>query len=106
MCVTALLIGLFVARPLIARMFAPNNNYSGPLQIAGSAPAAGALPAPGGAQQSGAPAQLAAPAASSIDISRIEGQVRESSIKKIGEVVDAHPEEALAIIRTWLHQPV
>ena len=29
LCVTALLIGLFVARPLIARMFAPNANYSG-----------------------------------------------------------------------------
>ena len=40
-----------------------------------------------------------------IDISRIEGQVRESSIRKVGEVVQAHPEEALAIIRTWLHQP-
>ena len=37
---------------------------------------------------------------------RIDGQVRESSIKKVGEVVSAHPEEALAIIRTWLHQPV
>ena len=43
---------------------------------------------------------------SSIDVSRIDGQVRESSIKKVGEVVSAHPEEALAIIRTWLHQPV
>ena len=41
-----------------------------------------------------------------IDIQRIEGQVRESSIKKVGEVVDSHPEEALAILRTWLHQPV
>ena len=41
-----------------------------------------------------------------IDISRIDGQVRDSSIKKVGEVVTAHPEEALAIIRTWLHQPV
>jgi flagellar M-ring protein FliF len=41
-----------------------------------------------------------------IDISRIEGQVRESSVKKVGEVVSAHPEDALAIIRTWLHQPV
>ena len=38
-------------------------------------------------------------------LKRIEGQVRESSIKKVGEVVSAHPEEALAIIRTWLHQP-
>lgn len=106
MSVTALLIGLFVARPLIARMFAPNNNYTSPQQIAGSAPSAGALPAPAGSQQSGASAQLSITPASSIDISQIEGQVRESSIKKIGEVVDAHPEEALAIIRTWLHQPV
>ena len=55
-----------------------------------SADGAPALPAPG----------------SGIDVSRIDGQVRESSIKKVGEVVSAHPEEALAIIRTWLHQPV
>jgi flagellar M-ring protein FliF len=108
MSLTALLIGLFVVRPLIARMFAPNSNYNAPSQIAGSAPVAGALPAPGqpAHAQAGAQPQLAAPVHTSIDISQIEGQVRESSIKKIGEVVDAHPEEALAIIRTWLHQPV
>ena len=52
------------------------------------------------------PRRCAAPQRHSIDISRIEGQVREISIKKVGEVVNAHPEEALAIIRTWLHQPV
>jgi flagellar M-ring protein FliF len=107
MCVTALLIGLFVARPLITRMFAPNI-VGAPLQLAGSAPATGALPAPssaGGGSAPDAAGQLPAPSPS-IDISRIEGQVRESSIKKIGEVVDGHPEEALAIIRTWLHQPV
>jgi flagellar M-ring protein FliF len=109
MCVTALLIGLFVARPLIARMFAPALP-AGATQIAGSAPVAGALPAPAapGSPEAaaGMAAALPAPSAASIDISRIEGQVRESSIKKIGEVVEAHPEEALAIIRTWLHQPV
>ena len=107
MSLTALLIGLFVARPLIARMFAPNG-ASAPLQRAGSAPIAGALPAPnaaGDATMADGHTQLPAPS-QSIDISRIEGQVRESSIKKIGEVVEAHPEEALAIIRTWLHQPV
>ena len=105
MSLTALLIGLFVVRPLITRMFAPNSNYIAPHQIGGSAPSAGALPAPDGSGQPGATVQLPAPAPS-IDISHIEGQVRDSSIKKIGEVVDAHPEEALAIIRTWLHQPV
>jgi flagellar M-ring protein FliF len=112
MCLTALLIGLFVARPLINRMFAAQVAAAGggTVALANSSPVAGSLPAPaaaGGASPAadGAAAALPAPNAA-IDISRIDGQVRESSIKKVGEVVTAHPEEALAIIRTWLHQPV
>lgn len=110
--ITALLIGLFVMRPLIARMFAPVS-YS--VQQVGQASAvAGQLsapvaPAPGDSSPSAtaqAPAALAPPRESMIDISRIEGQVRESSVRKVGEVVQSHPEEALAILRTWLHQPV
>lgn len=113
MCVTALLIGLFVARPLIARMFAPNPpSQNQPTQLTGASPVAGALPAPAHAQgaapvDGSAPAPLRIlPAQPGLDLSQIEGQVRESSVKKIGEVVNAHPDEALAIIRTWLHQPV
>ncbi|HEY2033237.1 MAG TPA: flagellar basal-body MS-ring/collar protein FliF [Rhizomicrobium sp.] len=102
---TALLIGLFVVRPLIGRMFGP--------QAAGSAvalfaqPVSGQLPAlaESHAAAGGAQAALPAPKESMIDLQRIEGQVRDSSIKKVGEVVGAHPEEALAIIRTWLHEP-
>jgi flagellar M-ring protein FliF len=105
-CVTALLIGFFVARPLITRMFAPVGATH--VQMIAGQPQSMQLAAPGdgSAQMSGSPLQIPAPKESMIDISRIEGQVRESSIKKIGEVVSAHPEEALAIIRTWLHQPV
>ena len=114
MCVTALLIGLFVARPLIARMFAPNPPSQGqPTQLTGTSPVMGALPAPAQAQAAGASADPSAPAPLRIlpaqpglDLSQIEGQVHNSSVKKIGEVVNAHPDEALAIIRTWLHQPV
>jgi flagellar M-ring protein FliF len=43
---------------------------------------------------------------STIDISQIEGQVRESAVRKVGDVVQHHPEEAMAILRNWLHQPV
>jgi len=100
---TALLIGFFVVRPLIQRMFAP---VTGTMQAITAPQSAGALPAPHAAAAGAGPAALPAPRESMIDISRIEGQVKESSIKKIGEVVDAHPEEALAILRTWLHQPV
>jgi flagellar M-ring protein FliF len=100
---TALLIGFFVARPLIGRMFAPNQYLPA---LGAPQPVAGQLPAPAAAY-AGDPAQasLPAPKDSMIDIQRIEGQVRESSIRKVGEVVAAHPEEALAIVRTWLHQP-
>jgi flagellar M-ring protein FliF len=104
MCVTALLIGLFVARPLINRMFAPNPP-SQPVQLTNTSPVAGALPAPAQASSEAAAVKIL-PAQPGIDLSQIEGQVRDSSIKKIGEVVNSHPEEALAIIRTWLHQPV
>jgi len=107
---TALLIGFFVARPLIQRMFAPVSYAV--TQTAQGMPAAAQLPAPAAASQSAdiqpgtSPQQLPPPRENMIDISRIEGQVRESSVRKVGEVVQAHPEEALAILRTWLHQPV
>jgi flagellar M-ring protein FliF len=111
-CVTALLLGLFVARPMIKRMFTPLTAADVTTTIANVSPVAGAIAAPGQAQAApgatladGSPTALAAPRESMIDVSRIEGQVRESSIKKVGEVVSAHPDEALAIIRTWLHEP-
>ena len=39
-----------------------------------------------------------------IDINRVEGRVRASSLRKVGEIVDKHPEEAVSIIRSWLYQ--
>ncbi len=107
LCITALVLGLFVGRPLIQRMFAPG--------VPGAHGPARALQGqtqqslPGSVAAEGDGAADALPAAnreSMIDIQRIEGQVRESAIRKVGEVVQSHPEEALAILRTWLHQPV
>lgn len=39
-----------------------------------------------------------------IDINRVEGRVRASSLRKVGEIVDKHPEQAVSIIRNWLYQ--
>jgi flagellar M-ring protein FliF len=38
-----------------------------------------------------------------IDIDKVEGRVKASSIRKIGEIVEKHPEEALSIIRSWMY---
>ena len=39
-----------------------------------------------------------------IDIARIEGQVKASSIKKVADFVEKHPEESTSIIRSWVHE--
>jgi flagellar M-ring protein FliF len=39
-----------------------------------------------------------------IDIAQVEGQVKESSVRKVGEIIAKHPEEATSITRQWLHQ--
>jgi flagellar M-ring protein FliF len=111
--ITALLVFLLVVKPMIRRLMTP---MGGPetatttaIPAAQSAPAIAhaASPAqPGMAQVSATPAATALPRRESmIDVSQIEGQVRESAVRKIGDVVQAHPEEAMAIVRTWLHQP-
>jgi flagellar M-ring protein FliF len=38
-----------------------------------------------------------------IDINRVEGRVKASSLKRVSQIVDKHPEESLAILRSWLH---
>ncbi|MDP4724976.1 MAG: hypothetical protein NWS47_01600 [Alphaproteobacteria bacterium] len=38
-----------------------------------------------------------------IDLDHLEGQVNMSSIKKIGEIIEKHPDEAVAIMRSWIH---
>jgi flagellar M-ring protein FliF len=40
-----------------------------------------------------------------IEIARIEGQVKASSVKRVAEFVESNPEESVAMLRTWLHQP-
>ncbi len=108
----ALLAILLVFRPLIKRLLAPIEIQGGMPQLAGPAGAAlgsaaammGGQPALAGA--SGAQA-LPGPrndAEQMIDIAQVEGQVSASSVKKVGEIVSRHPEEAVSIMRQWLHE--
>jgi flagellar M-ring protein FliF len=60
-----------------------------------------ALPAPGGTAVARAPAP---PQGEMIDIGQVDGRVAASSIKKIGEIVEKHPDEAVAIVRSWMYQ--
>lgn len=39
-----------------------------------------------------------------ISIQNVDGRVRASSLKKIGEIIDKHPEEAVTILRSWMYE--
>jgi flagellar M-ring protein FliF len=111
--ITALLVGLLIVKPMLRRLLVPLAPGGMPMAALPGAPQMAALNAPDGQQQQqqqssqgGGAAPMQMPKRESmIDINQIDGQVRESSIRKVGEVVGSHPEEAMAILRTWLHQP-
>ena len=111
--VVGLLVLLLVVRPVVARLFEAMPGgaaaiLSGQAMLPGQQPGQPALAGPGGAVDFGpvtAPEEEAEEALDSmIDIGRVEGRVRASSLKKIGEIVDKHPEEAVAIVRNWMYQ--
>ncbi|MBN2752040.1 MAG: flagellar M-ring protein FliF [Rhodospirillaceae bacterium] len=102
--VVAVLVILLIVRPLVTRAFeslpTPSEQASRQLLTEQTAP------------------QLAAPSGSMvpgdedddmdneelIDIDKVEGRVKASSLRKIGEIVTKHPEEALSIVRNWMYQ--
>jgi flagellar M-ring protein FliF len=108
----ALLVFIFVVRPMMGRVMAlmPPVPAAGPALLTDqSTPIAGALPAPAGMLPAGGEfdeqgGQSLEAIEQMIDISRVEGRVKASSVKKVGEIVDRHPEEAVAIIRSWMYQ--
>ena len=39
-----------------------------------------------------------------ISLNQVEGKVRVSSVKKVGDIVDKHIEETVSLVRSWLYQ--
>jgi flagellar M-ring protein FliF len=105
--IVAVLVMLLVVRPLVGRLLesAENAGERGLLSDQGMTPAL--------AGPTGGPAELPAPTEpvrdvaseidKMIDINQVEGRVRASSLKKISELVDRHPEEAVNIMRAWMY---
>jgi flagellar M-ring protein FliF len=109
--IVALLVVLLVLRPLVSRALSIAQAQAEAVaaartaQIEAERAQQAALSIPKGAD--GQPLALSADEEegdSMIDMAQVEGRVRASSVKKIGDIVDKHPEEALAIMRNWLYQ--
>jgi len=98
--ITGLLLIFFVLRPLLKSATGPG----GLPALAGAG--AGGVTSLQATMVNGMP-QLGGPASEMdqrLDIARIEGQVKASSVKKVADFVDKHPDESTAILRSWVHE--
>ena len=106
--IVAILMILFIVRPLLKPP--PNRNLPA---LASGVGGARMVTADGQPLQvtldpaTGQPLALPGPSnelEQRIDIARIEGQVKASSVKRVAEFVENHPEESVSLLRTWLHE--
>ncbi len=96
MVLVAALIIFFVVKPMLS--VAGGGDGGGGSGLGGGV-GGGALAGPGQTLSLAAPNDDVG-----IDIARIEGQVRASSVKKVAEFVEKHPDESVSILRSWLHE--
>lgn len=117
--IVALLALLLVARPLAGRALERIGQAEAGSGAALGGPQEGvaALPAPSGTAALpdgtasvpalGAGAIAALPLGereSMINIAQIEGQMRASSIRRVAELAEKHPDEAVSVVRGWMAQ--
>jgi len=114
LAILGILLMLFGVRPLLKSLNAGGQGGQMLPALAGSA-GGGATRmvtmADGGTMQIAVDPQTGEPLAlpgpdmdQRIDIARIEGQVRASSVKRVSDFVDKHPDESVSILRSWLHE--
>ncbi|HVL42890.1 MAG TPA: flagellar M-ring protein FliF C-terminal domain-containing protein, partial [Brevundimonas sp.] len=109
--ITGILLIFFVLRPLLKSASGGAGPGGGAMQLAAGLPGGGSVTTlqttmmGGGAggpmhQLTGPPSEME----QRLDIARIEGQVKASSVKKVADFVEKHPDESTSILRSWVHE--
>lgn len=124
----AVLVLLTVVRPLVARIVEAIPEAAPPMEPAQIEPQGEHTPAiagPGGvsaevmeraaagdteaqalvraARESGALSTERLATDSRIDMAQVEGQIQDSAVKKVSEIVRSSPDDSVAIVRSWLY---
>lgn len=103
--IVSILVVLLVLRPMVGRLMETKeedaDDEESALLEGGMKPA---LAGPGGA---GGTLEQELPEYEDdnlINLKSVEGKVKASSVKKVNEIIDKHPNESIAIIRSWMFQ--
>lgn len=102
LAVVGILVILLVVRPLVMRTLEALPTALGPNReqalLADQSVDAPALAGPSATGMSSEQVETM------VDLAKVEGRVRQSVVKKIGEIVARHPEETISIIRHWMYK--
>jgi flagellar M-ring protein FliF len=101
MMVMGLLVILLIVRPLTQRLVESAPSAAGAESAEQLLAAAGLMPALEAPDGSTLPVQRSA-VEEMLDIDRVEGQLKASMVRRIGELIDKHPDEAIQVIRNWM----
>ncbi len=119
MALLGLIVLLMVVRPLVRRIVTPENaaaaaNAAGTAGVAGAigvdlnVSGNGSISGNGGANISivggGEQVAISNRTSAMIDVAKVQGQVHAQSVQKVGELAEKNPQEAVSIVRSWLHE--
>jgi flagellar M-ring protein FliF len=127
MALLGLIVMFTVVRPLVRRIVTPEHGDPAIAATAGGAAVAGAIgvavpadgitvnaPPDGSITTTGGPnvsivgsdeqVAISNRTSTMIDVAKVQGQVHAQSVQKVGELAEKNPHEAVAIIRSWLHE--
>ena len=110
----ALLVLLFVVRPLVRRIITPDETQEA--LASGTSPGGQPLTGPDGeplpvleggenTREALTQAEATNSVTEFIDLAKVAGSIQENSVRKVGELVQNNPTEALTIIRQWINEP-
>ena len=98
-----ILVILLVLQPMVGRLLSTESDLDEKLEA--DLLAAGQInPALAGPKEGEFTPPLPEEEESLIDMTRVEGKVKASSIKKVEDIVDNYPTEAVSVIRSWMTQ--
>jgi len=95
--ILALLVMMIVIRPLMRRLLSSEPFFGAQPQVANQGTVA--ITGPDGVEQLPPPDEN-----EMIDLDKVEGRVRASAINKVGDIVEKHPDETVAILRSWMYE--
>lgn len=109
LAIMMLLVIILVIKPIVTQLIAvrPESSGGGQDEVSAdgliAAQQQAALAPPPSIDSAGG-LEAERPEEALIDMQQVEGKVKASTVKKVGDIVETHPSETVSVIRNWMSQ--